>query len=133
MRLAYCTDWCSGMKFLLDMGLARSTVQYLRDCGHDALHLRDQGLQRLPDTEIVVTAVAEQRIILTHDLDFGRIVSLSKATVPSVVTFRFGDMRASAVNRQLDEIIARFSVDLERGALISVTDQGIRVRRLPSA
>ena len=121
------------MKFLLDMGLARSTAQYLRDCGHDALHLRDQGLQRLPDTEIVVTAVAEQRIILTHDLDFGRIVSLSKATVPSVVTFRFGDMRASAVNRQLDEIIARFSVDLERGALISVTDQGIRVRRLPSA
>lgn len=121
------------MRFLLDMGLARSTAQYLRDCGYDAVHLREQGLQRLPDVEIVGKAVAEQRIILTHDLDFGRIVSLSKARVPSVVTFRLADMRAGEVNRHLDELIARFAAALERGALISVTDQGIRVRHLPSA
>jgi predicted nuclease of predicted toxin-antitoxin system len=121
------------MKFLLDMGLAHSTGRYLRDSGHDAVHLRDQELQRLPDSEIVAKAVAEQRIILTHDLDFGRIVSLSKARVPSVVTFRLADMRAGEVNRQLYELITRFAAAMENGALISVTDQGIRVRHLPSA
>jgi len=120
------------MRFLLDMGLARSTAQYLRDCGHDAVHLRAQGLQRLPDAEIVAKAVAEHRVMRTHDLDFGRIVALSRARVPSVVTFRLGDMRAGEVNRQLDELIARFATDLERGALVSVTDQGIRVRHLPA-
>ena len=104
----------------------------MRDCGHDALHLREQGLQRLPDAEIVAKAVAEHRIVLTHDLDFGRIVALSGARVPSVVTFRLGDMRAGEVNRQLDELIARFAADLELGALISVTDQGIRIRHLPA-
>ena len=36
------------MKFLLDMGLARSTVDFLRRQGYDAVHLREQGLQ-LPD------------------------------------------------------------------------------------
>jgi hypothetical protein len=32
------------MKFLSDMVLAVSTARYLRDCGHDAVHLREQGL-----------------------------------------------------------------------------------------
>jgi predicted nuclease of predicted toxin-antitoxin system len=38
------------MKFLLDMGLAVSTARYLRDCGHDAVHLREQGLHASPPT-----------------------------------------------------------------------------------
>ena len=36
------------MKFLADMGVSMSTVQTLRDAGHDAVHLRDEGLHRLP-------------------------------------------------------------------------------------
>jgi hypothetical protein len=54
------------------MGLARSTVAFLRAQGHDAVHLRDQGLQRLEDDEIAEKAREESRVILTHDLDFGR-------------------------------------------------------------
>lgn len=49
------------MKFLLDMGLARSTAVYLRTQGYDALHLREQGLQRLDDAKIVEKALAEDR------------------------------------------------------------------------
>ena len=41
------------MKFLLDMGLAQSTARLFDELGHDAVHLRDQGLQRLPDEEII--------------------------------------------------------------------------------
>ena len=48
------------------------------------------------------------------------------------LTLGLGDMRAAEVNRQLDELIARFAADLERGALISVSDQGIRIRHLPA-
>lgn len=120
------------MRFLLDMGLAPRTARYLRERGYDAVHLREEGLQRLPDVQIVAKAVAEQRIILTHDLDFGRIVALSKERAPSVVTFRLNDMRASTVNLHLDELVARFAADLESGVLISVTDQGARIRHLPT-
>ena len=52
--------------------------------------------------------------------------------VLAVVTFRLSNMRAGEVNRRLEELIARFANDLEEGALISVTDQNIRVRRLPA-
>jgi len=35
------------VRFLLDMGLARSTADFLRKQGYDTIHLREQGLQRL--------------------------------------------------------------------------------------
>jgi len=119
------------MKFLADMGLARSTVAFLRAQGHDAVHLRDQGLQRLEDDEIVEKAREEGRVILTYDLDFGRIVAVSRASVPSVITFRLDDMRPIQVNRYLTEVLAQFARQLEAGALVSVNERGIRARSLP--
>ena len=119
------------MKFLADMGLARSTVAFLHAQGHDAVHLRDQGLQRLEDDEIIEKARNEGRVVLTHDLDFGRIIAVSRATVPSVITFRLDDMRPAQVNHYLAEVLAHFTGQLEAGALISVNERGIRVRPLP--
>jgi predicted nuclease of predicted toxin-antitoxin system len=52
------------------MGLAQSTGEFLRSLDNDAVHLRDQGLQRLPDERIVVKTMEEERTIITHDLDF---------------------------------------------------------------
>ena len=119
------------MKFLVDMGVARSTVAFLRESGHDAVHLRDRGLQRLGDDGRIALALAEERVILTHDLDFSRIVALSTGRAPSVVTFRSSDMRPCEVNRYTVEVLARFDAHLMAGTLVSVTGSGIRVRSLP--
>ena len=119
------------MKFLVDMGLAQSTVSFLRAQGHDAVHLRDQGLQRIEDQEIVDKALVESRVILTHDLDFGRIVATSHASMPSVITFRLDDMRYTQINKYLTTVLDRFAEQIEMGALVSVTDGGIRMRPLP--
>jgi predicted nuclease of predicted toxin-antitoxin system len=54
------------MKFLADMGISLRTVSWLRNAGYDAVHLRDEGLQRLPDDQILVKARTEGRILLTH-------------------------------------------------------------------
>jgi hypothetical protein len=64
------------MRFLADMGVATSTVQELAGAGHDAVHLRHLGLQRLPDNEILAKARGERRIVLTFDLDFGDLLAL---------------------------------------------------------
>ena len=70
------------MKFLLDMGLSQTTAKFLRQQGHDAVHLRDEELQCLPDDDIISKARAEERVVLTHDLDFGRIMALSRQHLP---------------------------------------------------
>jgi predicted nuclease of predicted toxin-antitoxin system len=119
------------VKFLLDMGLARSTDRFLQHQGHDAVHLREQGLQRMDDSDIIQKARAEGRVILTHDLDFGRIIALSQSRFPSVITFRLNDMRPGCVNHYLVQVLDRFGEQLENGALVSVSERAIRVRPLP--
>jgi predicted nuclease of predicted toxin-antitoxin system len=51
------------------MGIATCVADWLRHSGHDVLHLRDEGLHSLPDGEIFLKAVAEERVILTFDLE----------------------------------------------------------------
>ena len=119
------------IRFLLDMGLARSTGEFIRARGHDVVHLRDQGLERLPDDRIVEKAQEEHRTIITHDLDFGRIVALSGDHVPSIVTLRLTDMTPPRVNAALEAALNEAASALASGALITITDRGIRVRKLP--
>ncbi len=121
------------MKFLLDMGLARSTATFLRTQGYNAVHLREEGWQRLADEKIIEKARNEDRVILTHDLDFGRLIALSQRQFPSVITFRLDNMPPIYVNHCLAEILARFAPELEAGALVSANEQAIRVRPLPLA
>ncbi len=119
------------LRFLADMGIPQRTVAWLRSQTYDAVHLREEALQRLPDDDIVFKAIAERRIILTHDLDFSRIVALSSESLPSVITFRLDDMRAAQVNRYLQQVLHQFAAELEQGSLISVHERGIRIRQLP--
>jgi predicted nuclease of predicted toxin-antitoxin system len=42
-------------------------VSWLRSAGYDVVHLRDEGLQRLTDDQILVKARTEGRILLTVD------------------------------------------------------------------
>lgn len=76
------------MNFLADMGVSMSTISALRHLGHNATHLREQGLMRMEDPDIVAKARSEERIVLTFDLDFGEIMALSGNASPSVILFR---------------------------------------------
>ncbi len=113
------------------MGIARSTVEWLRARGYDATHLLDEGLERLPDSEIVQKARSEGRCVLTVDLDFAQIVSLSGSGIPSVIIFRQPDKRPQVINEHLSTVIERFSDDLAAGAIVSVGEHRARLRRLP--
>jgi len=73
------------MRFLADMGVSIRVVEWLRSNGHDAKHLREEGLHRMPNGEIFTKAFHENRIIITFDLDFGEIVALSKGEKTSVI------------------------------------------------
>jgi predicted nuclease of predicted toxin-antitoxin system len=119
------------MKFLADMGISPKTVSFLRHLGYEAVHLHEQGLDRLPDSKILEKAVVEDSIILTHDLDFGELVAASGAQLPSVITFRLRNMRPDNVNQYLHNILLQHQDALIQGAVISVIEGRIRVRLLP--
>ena len=53
------------MKFLADMGISPRSVAFLRGLGYDAIHLYDEGLDRLSDADILSKARTDGRIVLT--------------------------------------------------------------------
>jgi len=119
------------MRFLADMGISPKVVEFLQHLGHQAVHLQQQGLHRLKDSEILEKAIKEGCIVLTHDLDFGDLLAASGADLPSVVIFRLRNMRPDNVNRYLLKIISQYPEALEHGAIITVTEGLIRMRDLP--
>jgi predicted nuclease of predicted toxin-antitoxin system len=118
------------MRFLADMGVAQRTVEWLRAEGHDAVHLRDEGLQRMPNGQIFDKAAAEGRIVLTFDLDFGEIVALSGGRRASVILFRLHNTRTSHVIDRLQKVLKDSSDALEQGAIVVVEESRHRTRRL---
>jgi predicted nuclease of predicted toxin-antitoxin system len=113
------------------MGVSVTTVEALRAADHDAVHLREEGLIRLPDPEIAAKAGREGRIVLTFDLDFGDILAAARSGAPSVIIFRLRNQTPTAVNPRLFRVIGDCAGELVSGAIVIVEDEGYRVRRLP--
>lgn len=119
------------MRFLADMGVDIRVVEWLRTQGQEAIHLREEGLQRLPDADIFAKAGAEKRIVLTWDLDFGEILALSGGATISVILFRLVNPRTPFVIQRLSTVLATDAEALEKGAIIVLEDGRHRVRDLP--
>jgi predicted nuclease of predicted toxin-antitoxin system len=119
------------MRFLADMGIDIRVVQWLRQNGHDAKHLRDEGLHRIPNGEIFVKAISENRVIVTFDLDFGEIVALSLGQKASVILFRLHNTRTSHLIKRLATVLADTAEALEQGAVVVVEESRYRIRYLP--
>jgi predicted nuclease of predicted toxin-antitoxin system len=68
------------MKFLANMGISPHVVEWLLTNGHDAVHLHTLGLDRATDNEVLQKARQEDRVLITHDLDFGELLAALRYT-----------------------------------------------------
>ncbi len=63
-------------KLLADVIIAVEVVAWLRDRGVDVSSIVERDLAHLDDEEILALALTEERFVLTHDSDFGRMIFL---------------------------------------------------------
>jgi predicted nuclease of predicted toxin-antitoxin system len=120
------------VRFLVDQNRSPALAERLRDAGHDAVHTMELGLERAEDDELLLLAREEQRVVISGDTDFGALLALANATSPSVILFRSRDRRsaddqATLLLSHLNDVEG----DLIAGAVVVITDDRIRVRRLP--
>jgi uncharacterized protein with PIN domain len=61
------------VRFLIDEMFPRATCEKLVACGHDAVHVRDRGVDARPDGEVASVAAQERRVLVTENVkDFAR-------------------------------------------------------------
>lgn len=122
------------MKLLLDANLSPEVGRRLKEAGHDAIHVGDIGLLTVTDPEILRAAVKEERILLTADADFGALLALGSLASPSVLLLRSADhLRPSEQAELIVANLPSIAEDLEKGAIVSLTRDRLRVRELPIA
>ena len=85
------------MKFLADMGISMRTVHWLREQGYNVVHVRERNQHKASDSHILLDARRDERILLSMDLDFGYLLAISRARLPSVIIFSHRE-RASRKN-----------------------------------
>lgn len=120
------------MKFLLDQNRSPRLAELLRNAGHDAVHTLDLGLERAEDDDVLDAARKQGRVVVSGDTDFGALLALSGETSPSVILFRARN-RPSAEDQGavILDYLEDLADDLVAGAVVVVTDDRMRVRRLP--
>ena len=120
------------MKFLVDENLSPILADLLGEAGHDASHVRNLGMQGATDHVVMAKAEEEQRVLISADTDFGSLLARTGAKLPSVLLIRRLAGRRAA--EQATIILANLpavSQDLDDGAIVVLTDDWVRIRKLP--
>jgi predicted nuclease of predicted toxin-antitoxin system len=119
------------MRLLLDQGLPRSSAEILRNKGWDIQHTGEIGMSRATDRQILEYARDEQRIVITLDSDFHAILAVENLDSPSVVRIRQEGLRGPELVELVEKISSRIGQQLEKGAMATITEKTMRIRKIP--
>ena len=113
------------MKLLLDTCIWGGTVDELRMRGHDVIWSGDWD-EDPGDEEILTTAFAHGRILVTLDKDFGELAVVRR--VPHCGILRIAGFSARRQAGVIEVVLNRHGKELEGGAVITVEPGKIRIR-----
>ena len=119
------------MRFLVNENVTATVIAGLRQQGHDVLSAKE-SMRSEDDDVILARAQAEQRIVVTHDKDFGELAFRSQLPAAcGVILIRLTLADRDTVNARMLEVLE--SRRDWAGHFSVVTDDRIRVRPLSAS
>ncbi len=115
------------------MNVPRDLDGRLKAKGHECRHVGDIGMAQASDAAIVDEARRNREVIVTHDLDYGRLVGFCAEPPASVVILRLRNSHPDNLFSRLMKTLIDIEKPLLDGAVVVVEDAALRIRRLPFA
>lgn len=91
---------------LADENIHDEVVHYLQEQGLAVESIKERKLRGSTDEQIITLAEKEEKIILTHHADFGRIMHLSQVVNTGIVFLRPGHIDFNFTIQTLKAILA---------------------------
>jgi predicted nuclease of predicted toxin-antitoxin system len=96
-----------GCKLFTDANVHPLVVQFLEQQACDVKDVLTLGLGRAADDVILAEAFKDNRIVLTHDRDFGRLAILLRQPIHGIVFLRPGHIDPQFTIATLEAVDAR--------------------------
>jgi predicted nuclease of predicted toxin-antitoxin system len=92
------------MKFKLDENLPASAAAILASAGHDADTVIAEHLAGAPDPDVVTTATAASRVLITLDRGTGDIRAYPPRSHAGIVVLRLADQSAATATKAINDL-----------------------------
>jgi predicted nuclease of predicted toxin-antitoxin system len=119
------------MRFLVDQDIYKTTIDNLREWGHDVLTAKELGFQQASDQDLLKRAQAEKRLLLTRDKGFGGLVFLNRELSTGVILLRMTPWVAEEVHHELHRLLEEHGEEELRNVFCVVELHRHRIRHLP--
>jgi predicted nuclease of predicted toxin-antitoxin system len=114
------------LSFLADENISPTVVKALRDAGFDVSDIKEKGLFAISDKQVIRKAYAEDRVVLTHDRDFGNLLNNPLTSHKGVVLVRYGDQSPDNVSKRIVPLLESLKGRVKY-ALVIVTDDAVKI------
>jgi predicted nuclease of predicted toxin-antitoxin system len=113
--------------FLADENINPLLVKFLAEEGVDIIAVNDIGLATQPDHVILAEAMAQNRVVLTLDSDFGELTIKQGQPFVGIVYMRPGHLPYTYQKATLDAVLAQ-KIDVESSFTIVAERKNVFVK-----
>jgi predicted nuclease of predicted toxin-antitoxin system len=116
------------VRFKLDENLPELVHSSLSELGHDAHTVAQEGLSGAQDGRVLQACVAEDRILITLDLDFSDLRTYPPGSYPGIWVLRPAKQTFKAIDTLVRAAVRLAEVERVRGQLWVIDERRVRIR-----
>ena len=116
------------MRLKLDENLPIQLKHLFQESGHDAVTILDEEMGGATDSEVALVCLAEERVLITQDVDFADIRTYPPDEYPGIVVFRLTSQTRDDILEVGAKLIETLAGSFSRGQLWIVEDSRVRIR-----